>query len=53
MSEAVLPAAPPALHPGWRERIARGLQARTDDLRLALATLSGHKLRSFLTLSAS
>src|SRR5713101_7241053 len=51
MSEAVLPAAPPAaLRPGWRERIARGLQARTDDLRLALATLSGHKLRSFLTL---
>ncbi len=51
MSEAVLPAAPPAaLRTGWRERIARGLQARTDDLRLALATLSGHKLRSFLTL---
>ncbi|HYR18256.1 MAG TPA: ABC transporter permease [Myxococcales bacterium] len=51
MSEAVLPAAPPApLRPAWREWIARGLQARTDDLRLALATLSGHKLRSFLTL---
>src|SRR5713101_7283104 len=51
MSEAVLTAAPPAsLRPVWRERIARGLQARTDDLRLALATLSGHKLRSFLTL---
>jgi putative ABC transport system permease protein len=51
MSEAVLPAAPPAaLRPGWRERLSRGVQARTDDLRLALATLSGHKLRSFLTL---
>jgi putative ABC transport system permease protein len=49
MSEAVLPAAPPAAL-GSRERLSRGVQARTDDLRLALATLSGHKLRSFLTL---
>ncbi|HEX9573258.1 MAG TPA: ABC transporter permease, partial [Myxococcales bacterium] len=50
MSEAVLPAAPPALHHGWRERTARAVHARSDDLRLALATLSAHKLRSFLTL---
>ena len=51
MSEAVLPAArPSALRAGWRERALRGWQARKDDTRLALATLSAHKLRSFLTL---
>jgi putative ABC transport system permease protein len=51
MSEAALPvAAPSPLQPGFRERFARGWQGRSDDLRLALATLSGHKLRSFLTL---
>ncbi len=51
MSEAVLPAArPSALRAGWRERALRGWQARRDDMRLALATLSSHKLRSFLTL---
>src|SRR5229473_1975788 len=51
MSEAVLPAArPSALRAGWRERALRGWQTRRDDMRLALATLSSHKLRSFLTL---
>src|SRR6184192_4285496 len=51
MSEVALPiAAPKALQPGARERFARAWQGRSDDLRLALATLSGHKLRSFLTL---
>ncbi len=50
MSEAVLPAVPPALRPALRQRALRGLTSRADDLRLALATLSGHKLRSFLTL---
>jgi len=50
MSEAVLPAAGVDARAGWRERTARALQARSDDLRLALGTLSAHKLRSFLTL---
>ena len=51
MSEVALPvAAPSALQPGARERLVRAVQGRTDDLRLALATLSAHKLRSFLTL---
>jgi putative ABC transport system permease protein len=53
MSEAVLPlphgegATPKA---PFRERFARGSAARLDDLRLALAALSGHKLRAGLTL---
>ena len=51
MSEAVLPAPAPATpRDSTRARLARVAQARSDDLRLALATLSGHKLRSFLTL---
>src|SRR5436853_437829 len=51
MSEVALPvAAPSALQPGARERLVRAVQGRSDDLRLALATLSAHKLRSFLTL---
>ena len=51
MSEAVLPAARTSLlRAAWRDRFKRGLQARSDDLRLALGTLSAHKLRSFLTL---
>jgi putative ABC transport system permease protein len=51
MSEAVLSApAPATLRASLRNRFARVMQARSDDLRLALATLSGHKLRSFLTL---
>ncbi|HYZ89363.1 MAG TPA: ABC transporter permease [Myxococcales bacterium] len=51
MSEVAVPAAAPAaLRPGIRERLARALQGRSDDVRLAFATLSGHKLRSFLTL---
>jgi putative ABC transport system permease protein len=51
MSEVALPAATPAaLRPGIRERFGRAMQGPTDDLRLALATLAGHKLRSFLTL---
>src|SRR5215470_7949948 len=51
MSEAALPAdrALP-LRRAWRDRIPRMLQARSDDLRLALGTLAAHKLRSFLTL---
>jgi putative ABC transport system permease protein len=51
MSEVAVPAAAPAaLRPGVRERLAHAMQGRSDDLRLALATLAGHKLRSFLTL---
>jgi putative ABC transport system permease protein len=51
MSEVALPAAAPAaLRAGVRERLARAVQGRTDDLRLALGTLSAHPLRSFLTL---
>ena len=50
MSEAVLPA-PAAVPKGaLRKRFARAVTGRIDDLRLAVATLSGHKLRSFLTL---
>src|SRR5512146_802679 len=49
MSEVALPqAAPVRLRaPG---RVQRIFTARLDDLRLALAALSGHKLRSGLTL---
>ena len=51
MSEAVLTGPAPATAPmSLRARLARATQARSDDLRLALATLSAHKLRSFLTL---
>jgi putative ABC transport system permease protein len=51
MSEVAVPAAAPAaLRPGNRERFARAMQGRSDDVRLAFATLSAHKLRSFLTL---
>ena len=35
---------------GRLQRLRRGLTSRLDDLRLALAALSGHKLRSGLTL---
>src|SRR5690349_5770796 len=36
--------------PAWAGRMRRGATARLDDLRLALDSLSGHKLRSGLTL---
>jgi putative ABC transport system permease protein len=49
MSEVALPA--PGLPVStWRVRLRRALVARMDDLRLSLASLSGHKLRSGLTL---
>src|SRR5919199_3859284 len=50
MSEAVLPAPVVEGKGALRRRLSRAVTARTDDLRLAIATLSGHKLRSFLTL---
>lgn len=56
MSEAALAPAPPALapparaEPSRRRRLAATLSARVDDLRLALSALSGHPLRSGLTL---
>src|SRR5947209_15586103 len=49
MSEVALPA--PALKGhAWRKALATGATARLDDLRLALDSLSSHKLRSGLTL---
>src|SRR5260370_15418481 len=51
MSEAVLRAS--GLRPrasGWIWRLRLAATARFDDLRLALDSLSGHKLRSGLTL---
>src|SRR2546430_2562597 len=51
MSEAVLPAPGTTLPArSLATRVRRGLVARADDLRLALDSLSGHKLRSGLTL---
>ncbi len=50
MSEVALPAAPVAPRSAWREQLRRISVARIDDLRLALASLQGHKLRSGLTL---
>src|SRR3954454_20352058 len=50
MSEAVVQAPPRKLRGPALGRFSLPLRARADDLRLALATLSGHKLRSFLTL---
>jgi putative ABC transport system permease protein len=35
---------------GWSAKLRRALTARLDDLRLSLSALSGHKLRSGLTL---
>src|SRR5947207_9442204 len=52
MSEIALDHAPgigPRIS-AFRERMRRGGVARLDDLRLSLASLSGHKLRSGLTL---
>ena len=49
MSEVALQA-PGALAPPWTGRLRRGWTARLDDLRLALDSLSSHKLRSGLTL---
>jgi putative ABC transport system permease protein len=51
MSEAALPAGPPARGvSSRRRRLAATLGARLDDLRLAMGALSGHPLRSGLTL---
>src|SRR3954467_125196 len=51
MSEAALPQADTRLRvPGWATRMRRAGTARLDDTRLALGALSGHKLRSGLTL---
>jgi putative ABC transport system permease protein len=49
MSEVALPALEVGT-PAWSGRTRRALVARADDLRLALDSLSGHKLRSGLTL---
>jgi putative ABC transport system permease protein len=49
MSEVALHA-PPIETPAWSLRMRRGWTARLDDLRLALDTLTSHKLRSGLTL---
>src|SRR2546429_2799509 len=49
MSEAALQARPIAAS-AWAGRLRRGWTARHDDLRLALDSLSSHKLRSGLTL---
>ena len=49
MSEVALHA-PATGTPAWTLRIRRGWTARLDDLRLALDTLTSHKLRSGLTL---
>src|SRR5436309_3251765 len=49
MSEAALPA-PAFKSRAWRKALASGATARLDDLRLALDSLNGHKLRSGLTL---
>src|SRR5437016_982026 len=49
MSEVALHT-PAAEAPAWAGRLRRGWTARQDDLRLALDSLSSHKLRSGLTL---
>ena len=49
MSEVALQS-PPVEVPAWAGRLRRGWTARQDDLRLALDSLAGHKLRSGLTL---
>jgi len=49
MSEVALQA-PPIAAPAWTVRLRRGWTGRLDDLRLALDSLSSHKLRSGLTL---
>jgi putative ABC transport system permease protein len=49
MSEVALHA-PPIETSAWTLRMRRGWTARLDDLRLALDTLTSHKLRSGLTL---
>jgi putative ABC transport system permease protein len=49
MSEVALHA-PPVETTAWTARMRRGWTARLDDLRLALDTLTSHKLRSGLTL---
>ena len=49
MSEVALQA-PPLEAPAWTGRARRAWTARVDDLRLALDSLAGHKLRSGLTL---
>src|SRR5881392_3639289 len=49
MSEVALPALDVGT-PAWTGRTRRALVALADDLRLALDSLSGHKLRSGLTL---
>src|SRR5215475_12489468 len=50
MSEVALQAPSAGFAPGWSVRLRRGWTARLDDLRLALDSLSSHKLRSGLTL---
>ena len=51
LAPALLAPAPPArAAPSPRRRLAATLGARVDDLRLALSALSGHPLRSGLTL---
>ncbi len=50
MSEAVVQAPPRKLRGPALGRFSLPLRARADDLRLALGALSGHKLRSGLTL---
>src|SRR4051812_17890044 len=51
MSEAALPQTGVRVRlPGWTKRARRVATARLDDMRLALSALSGHKLRSGLTL---
>src|SRR5438105_15610678 len=49
MSEVALQV-PPLEAPAWTVRLRRGWTGRLDDLRLALDSLSSHKLRSGLTL---
>ena len=49
MSEVALQT-PPIAAPAWTVRLRRGWTGRLDDLRLALDSLSSHKLRSGLTL---
>jgi putative ABC transport system permease protein len=49
MSEVALQA-PGVEAPVWSDRLRRGWTARHDDMRLALDSLSSHKLRSGLTL---
>ena len=50
MSEAAVPASPPRAALPSMAGVRRGVTARLDDFRLALAALNGHKLRSGLTL---